>query len=237
MQVFIDPPRPVQRLAPDYDGDLAGIPLSRPPRFSPDRNGVMPRTEAAHAALWARCCADHADDFPRFLRLLRADYGLADWVDAQSRRALRAIWAKPQYRRPAHWAFTLRGVDGCAADRWDWLCAPLSEGQRAFHAIPDGFEAEYCEAFELLRFQSMRGRHPDMVRPKGKARLPKAMWAEIVAGAREIRDRADDWSGSPWRVVKHARAVSRKAWKREWPQRRAGERLTFEPPIPRGHFQ
>lgn len=176
---------------------------------------------------WARACADVADDFKRFQRLLKTDYCLDAWLEKTPVRRLRAIWAAPAYRRPEHWSLTRLGIDGCATARWRWLCSPLRREDAIWHEIPNGEEAAYVAALDLLRWDGMRqkGDKPDL-RPLGDGAERK----RIVCAAADLRDQWEDWSGRPWHTVAHARRESFAAWEREWPRHRAGERLTFEPP-------
>jgi hypothetical protein len=176
---------------------------------------------------WARACSDFGDDFDRFLRLLKTDYCLDEWLAKTPRDKLRAIWATAPYRRPRTWQGTIVGVDGCALKRWRWLCSSLRCEDAIWHRIPNGEEAAYCVALDWLRWEGT-GRKGD--KPDPRVIGERAEQLRIVHAAADLRDRWKDWRGSPWRVVADARRVSFEAWEREWPRRRAGEGLTFKPP-------
>lgn len=200
-----------------------------PAPYTCDRNGRWPHEEGCQAALWARACSDCGDTFARFLALLRTDGAMAPWEASVSTRVLHYIWEKPGYRRPDHWSGTLFGADGCAVDRWEWLCAPLRPEDAIWHRIPHGEEDAFVAALDGLRWEGMgrKGERPDQA-PIGKG----AERERIVKAAVKLRDRWKDWKGTPWRVVANARAESYRAWEREWPARRAGEPLTFVKPAP-----
>lgn len=214
------------RLQGDYAPVWRGERLSFVEQSADDLDAIM------QARRWARACADAGDDFERFQRLLESDYCLDAWLEKTPVGRLQAIWAAPAYRTPEHWRETLLGVDGCAVARWRWLCSPLRDEDAIWHDIPNGEEAAYCAALDGLRWEHVRnGPRPDAA-PLGRG----AERERIVRAAARLRDHWPDWRGTPWRVVANARAESYAAWKREWPKRRAGERLTFEPPV-RGQWQ